>query len=165
MLFLWRFWQPRVLNHKKGDHMSQALLEMAKELVTALIHQRRLAPGEATSLLYQTHETLMHLQRSETATPEVSEAPPTRPVSMNWKSSIGKRAVTCLECGAKFRQLSLRHLRHHGLDPRSYRIKYGIPSSQSLSAREATARRRELVQQVRPWELARAKRIEARETE
>lgn len=144
--------------------MSQALLEMAKELVTELIHVRRLAPDEATSLLHRTHETLMDLQRNETKEPDAEVSQPTRPVTMNWKSSIGKRAVTCLECGAKFRQLSLRHLRKHDLDPRSYRIKYGIPSRQSLSAREATARRRELAQQVRPWELARAKRVEAKKS-
>ncbi|ETW93174.1 MAG: hypothetical protein ETSY1_40380 [Candidatus Entotheonella factor] len=139
--------------------MSQTLLEMAKELVTELIHVHQLAPSDAASLLHRTHETLLRLQQDETAKPEVLEGQPTRAVSMSWKSSIGKRTVTCLECGAKFRQLSLRHLRKHNLDPRSYRIKYGIPSSQSLSAREATARRRELAQQVRPWELARAKRL------
>ncbi len=141
--------------------MSQALLEMAKELVTELIHVRRLAPDDATSLLHLTHQTLMNLQEAETAKSDVSEAPNPRVVSTNWKSRIGKRAVTCLECGAKFRQLSLRHLCKHDLNPRSYRTKYGIPSSQSLSAREATARRRELAQQVRPWELARAKRVGA----
>lgn len=141
--------------------MSQALLEMAKELVTALIYVHRLAPDEATSLLHRTHETLMNLQRNETEKPGVGEPQPARPVAMHWKSSIGKRAVTCLECGAKFRQLSLRHLRKHDLNPRSYRVKYGIPMRQSLSAREATARRRELAQRVRPWELARAKRIDA----
>lgn len=132
---------------------------MAKELVTELIHVHRLAPSDATSLLHRTHETLLHLQQNETAKPEMQAAQPARAVAMSWKSSIGKRAVTCLECGAKFRQLSLRHLRKHDLNPRSYRIKYGIPSSQPLSARDATARRRELAQQVRPWELARAKRI------
>lgn len=139
--------------------MSQTLIEMAKELVTELIHVHHLTPSDATSLLHCTHQTLLRLQQDETAKPEATPAQPARAASTNWKSSIGKRTVTCLECGAKFRQLSLRHLRKHDLNPRSYRMKYGIPSSQSLSARDATARRRELAQQVRPWELARAKRI------
>lgn len=139
--------------------MSQALIEMAKELVTELIHVHHLAPDDATSLLQRTHATLMSLQKDETFKSDAADAPNTRVASMHWKSSIAKRTVTCLECGATFRQLSLRHLRKHNLDPRSYRIKYGIPSSQSLSAREATARRRELAQQIRPWELAREKRV------
>jgi hypothetical protein len=40
----------------------------------------------------------------------------------------------------------------HGLDGRSYRTKYGIPRTQSLSAREVLARRRQIVQRIRPWE-------------
>ncbi len=143
--------------------MSQALLEMAKELVTELIHRHHLAPDEATSLLHRTHATLMSLQRDETEKSDVSALQSAHAMPTNWKSSIGKRDVTCLECGAKFRQLSLRHLRKHDLNPRSYRLKYGIPLNQPLSAREATARRRELAQQVRPWELARAKRLASNE--
>ncbi len=77
---------------------------------------------------------------------------------MDWKSSIHKHTVTCLECGVAFRQLSARHLRTHDLNPRSYRVKYGMPGTQTLSAREVTARRRELAQQIRPWEQAASKR-------
>jgi len=62
--------------------------------------------------------------------------------------------VTCLECGHVFKQLSIRHLRQHGLDARSYRTKYDIPQSQPLAARDTTARRRQVVQEIRPWEKA-----------
>jgi hypothetical protein len=58
----------------------------------------------------------------------------------------------CLECGHAFKQLSIRHLRQHGLDARSYRTKYGIPRSQPFAARATTARRRQVVQEARPWE-------------
>lgn len=64
-----------------------------------------------------------------------------------------------------FKQLSLRHLRIHDLDPRSYRTKYNIPRSQAVSAREVTARRRELAQQIRPWELAPSKQAAAAKEE
>jgi predicted transcriptional regulator len=80
---------------------------------------------------------------------------------VDWKSSITRHSIRCLECGETFKQLSLRHLRIHDLDPRSYRTKYNIPRSQSLSARDVTARRRELAQQIRPWELAPSKQAAA----
>jgi predicted transcriptional regulator len=70
----------------------------------------------------------------------------------HWKKSITKHAVTCLECGASFRQLSSRHLKLHDLDGRTYRTKYGIPVTQSLAARATTALRQQIVQQSRPWE-------------
>lgn len=75
----------------------------------------------------------------------------------DWKRSIAKNSIKCLECGEAFKQLSLRHLSTHDLDPRSYRTKYNIPRSQALSARAVTSRRRELAQQIRPWELAPSK--------
>src|SRR4029450_4164006 len=51
----------------------------------------------------------------------------TPPKPANWRKSIAKHTVTCLECGQSLKQLSVRHLKEHGLDGRSYRVKYGIP--------------------------------------
>jgi hypothetical protein len=42
----------------------------------------------------------------------------------------------------------------HGLDGRSYRVKYGIPRTQPLAAKETTLKRKEIVQSSRPWEKA-----------
>src|SRR5262249_51374814 len=80
--------------------------------------------------------------------------PETPPAPVNWKKSITKHHVTCLECGAGFKQLSVRHLRDHGLDTRSYRAKYSMPQSQPLSARSVTAVRKEIVERTRLWEKA-----------
>src|SRR5262249_2328101 len=78
----------------------------------------------------------------------------TPPERVNWKKSITKHHVTCLECGASFKQLSVRHLKDHGLDGKAYRIKYGIPRTQPLAAKEITSHRQEVVQRSRPWEKA-----------
>jgi hypothetical protein len=52
------------------------------------------------------------------------------------------------------KQLSIHHLGLHGLDGRSYRMKYAIPPTQPLAARSTTDRRRQVVRQTRPWEKA-----------
>jgi predicted transcriptional regulator len=70
------------------------------------------------------------------------------------RKSIKKYSVECLICGTIFKQLSARHLRQHDLDPRTYRQRFGIPRSQALSAKETTAMRRRVVQNIRPWEKA-----------
>ena len=72
----------------------------------------------------------------------------------DWRKSITKHTVTCLECGSTFKQLSVRHLRDHDLDARSYRTKYGIPRTQPLAAKDTTAIRKKIVQQTKPWEKA-----------
>ena len=56
------------------------------------------------------------------------------------------------------KQLSIHHLGIHGLDGRSYRMKYAIPPTQPLAARSTTDRRRQVVRQTRPWEKAPAYR-------
>lgn len=141
--------------------MSQTLLEMTKELALAQIQSHQVAPEALEDVLHSTYETLRSLETvessggngsSEGAADWAEAQAPT-----DWKGSITKHSIRCLECGETFKQLSLRHLSTHDLDPRTYRAKYQIPRSQALSSRQTTARRREMAQQTRPWELASSK--------
>jgi predicted transcriptional regulator len=76
------------------------------------------------------------------------------PEPVDWKRSMTRHTITCMECGAAFKQLSVRHLRDHDLEPRAYRVKYGILRTQPLAAKDTTAMRKRIVQQTRPWEKA-----------
>jgi predicted transcriptional regulator len=135
--------------------MSQTLLEMAKDLVMAQIAAHRLSPEDMHQALQQTYASLQALKAQEDADGSIAVATPETPSKpVHWRKSITKQRVTCLECGASFKQLSVRHLRQHELDGRSYRVKYGMPQSQPLSARSVTAMRKEIVQRSRPWEKA-----------
>src|SRR5262245_21918738 len=135
--------------------MSQTLLEMAKDLVMAQIAAQRLPPDEMHAALQQTYASLQALKTQEDAHSSVAVATPEiPPAPIHWKKNITKHHVTCLECGVSLKQLSVRHLKDHGLDGRSYRIKYGIPRLQPLAAKETTSRRKEIVQRSRPWEKA-----------
>jgi predicted transcriptional regulator len=135
--------------------MSQTLLEMAKDLVLAQIHAHRLSPEDMHAALQDTYSSLLALHAQEASNGSGAVEPPETPAApSNWRKSITKHTVTCLACGANFKQLSVRHLRAHGLDARSYRGKYGIPPRQPLSARAVTALRKQIVQQSRPWEKA-----------
>ena len=137
--------------------MNQSILEMTKDLVKSQIEHQHLSPENIQQVLQETYASLLSLKAREdqlvsSDTEYMQEAQKT-PTSVNWKKSITKHAITCLECGESFKQLSLRHLSQHGLDSRSYREKYGIPRTQPLSAKATTARRREIAQTIKPWEL------------
>jgi predicted transcriptional regulator len=148
-----RFFFP--ITHTKECSMSQTLLEMAKDLVMAQVEAHRLSPEDMHQALQQTYASLQALKAQEDANGRVAVVTPERPSKpVHWRKSITKHHVTCLECRASFKQLSVRHLREHGLDGRSYRVKYGIPRTQPLSAKETTSRRKEIVQRSRPWEKA-----------
>jgi predicted transcriptional regulator len=134
--------------------MSQTLLEMAKDLVLAQIQTHKLSSDEMHESLQQTYSSLLALKAQEDAYGSVPGATPETPIAVNWRKSITKHTVTCLACGSSFKQLSVRHLKVHGLDGQSYREKYGIPRTQSLSAKETIAMRKQIVQETRPWEKA-----------
>jgi predicted transcriptional regulator len=135
--------------------MPQSILAMAKDLVMAQIAAHRLSPEEMRTALQHAYASLQALQAQEYVNGSVAViAPEAPPEPVNWRKSITKSRVTCLECGASFKQLSGRHLKEHALDGRSYREKYRIPRTQPLAAKEITARRKEIVQRSRPWEKA-----------
>jgi predicted transcriptional regulator len=129
--------------HTKEYFMAQTLLEMAKDLVMAQIEAHRLSPEEMHTALQQTYASLKALQAQEDGHGTIAVVTPeTPPEPINWKKSITKYTVTCLECGQSLKQLSVRHLKDHGLDGRSYRAKYGIPRTQPLAAKETTLKRK-----------------------
>ena len=89
--------------------MAQSVIEMAKDLVMAQIQTGNLPPEDMQIALQRTYTGLAELKGREEA--GISLAPTgdaQEPV--NWKQSITKHTVTCLECGASFKQLSVRHL-------------------------------------------------------
>ena len=104
--------------------------------------------------LQQTYANLQALKAQEDANGSVAVVTPATPKPVDWRKSITKHVMTCLECRASFKQLSVRHLKEHGLDGRSYRLKYGIPRTQPLAAKEITSHRQEVVQRSRSWEKA-----------
>jgi len=130
---------------------------MTKDLVQSQIVHQHISPESLQQVLQDTYASLLSLKEREDRIDSESlgfvQEVATTPTIVNWKKSITKHAITCLECGQSFKQLSLRHLSQHDLDPRSYRAKYGIPREQPLSAKATTARRLEIAQEIKPWEL------------
>ena len=133
--------------------MSPSILELTKDLVIAQIQTDNMSPEDVHESTRHIFKSLLALKSRE-ATESLGAAPAAdiRRALVDWRQSITRHAITCLECGASFKQLSVRHLRYHELDGRSYRAKYGIPRTQPLAARATTARRKEIVQHIRPWE-------------
>jgi len=138
---------------EEANPITPSGLTMAKDLTLALIGAGVLAAEDMQASIREIHGCLMQLKAQEDA--RAIRFGPNRSAQasgVDWKKSITRHAITCLECGVSFKQLSNRHFRQHDLDSRSYRDKYGIPRSQSLAAKETTARRKQIVQENRPWE-------------
>ena len=110
-----------------------SVLAMAKELVLAQIRAGHLSLDAMHTLLQETYAHLMALKAHEEGSSlETMDERAVVPAPVPWKKSITKHAVTCLECGTSFKQLSRRHLKLHDLDLRAYRARFGEPARKPL---------------------------------
>jgi predicted transcriptional regulator len=133
--------------------MTQTLVEIATVFVVAQIRVRPCPPDVIDQILHTTHATLLALSRREAAQKikrqkdaQLSETL----VSLRQRpwATLQRAQVICLECGKSYRLLSIRHLVLHGLTAKTYKKKWGIPLSQSLSAQSLTKLRR---RKARAW--------------
>ena len=124
--------------------MSKPIVEICASLVAAQASRMQQTPeqlAEGLQVLFKTLTDLSQRERQLTSSTEQSVEPQAQ-------ASIQHNQVVCLECGKAFQLLSTRHLALHGLNHRSYKEKYHIPMTQSLSARALSARRRKLAKEL-----------------
>ena len=122
--------------------MAKSLYELAAEIVAAQASAAKLSAEEINALINQTYESLKNVKADEEGAPEEEAAPAMKP-----KDSIKQNSVTCLECGKKFKILTKRHLKEHGLTPKEYKAKYGFKARQPLSAKSLSAKRRKVAKE------------------
>ncbi len=67
------------------------------------------------------------------------------------KDAVRESTVVCLECGAKFKMLTKRHLALHGLTPAEYKAKWGLKKSSSLACKSLQRMRRKKMQDMQLW--------------
>jgi predicted transcriptional regulator len=126
----------------------ETILNMTRDLILAQVRQRAIDADGINDWLRTTHGTLLRLWLAEhqpAALPLLAGEP------ADWRKSIKNRHITCLICGDRYRQISIKHLATHALTLAEYRERFDIPRSQPLSARAVTARRREVMHRVKPW--------------
>ena len=126
----------------------ETILQMSSDLILAQVRQRNIDSETIVDWLRVTHRTLLKLWLAEHQ-PAVEVPPQSR--AIDWPRSIREKYIVCLACGDRFRQLGGRHLHTHGLTAKMYRERFGIPTTQPLSARELTAQRRQIMLGVKPW--------------
>jgi len=122
--------------------MAKSLYELAAEIVSAQAAVSKLTPEEINELIKTTYDSLKNVKANEEGA-EAEEAAP----AMDPKKSIKQNSVTCLECGKKFKILTKRHLKDHGLTPKEYRKKWGFKARQPLSAKSLSAKRRKVAKE------------------
>jgi predicted transcriptional regulator len=125
--------------------MPKSLVEMASEIVAAQASHTPMSPEEISEVVRRVFDILQNLQsieagQSDTYASESSDR-------INPQDSIQRNRVICLVCGKEFKLLSNRHLALHGMTSRDYKLKYGLPLRQALSAKSLTMARRKIAKE------------------
>jgi len=123
--------------------MSKTLVEMASEIIAAQAHRAPMSPEEISAGVKKIFVILQQLQGLEASMPGSSAGEGI----LTPQDSIQRNRVICLECHKEFKLLSNRHLALHGMNSREYKLKYGLPMRQALSAKSLTLARRKIAKE------------------
>lgn len=116
------------------------VLVMASEIVAAFASNNQMSQSDLPDLIRSVHGTLQGLAGGgDSAEDARSDTPPAPAVPID--ASVGKDAITCLECGKGFKTLK-RHLStEHGLSPAEYRARWQLSKDYPLVAPSYSKRR------------------------
>ena len=117
------------------------VLVMAAEIVAAYASRNQMAQGELPDLIQTVYGTLNGLAggAGDGGGDAAPEAPPVPAVPID--ASVGKDAITCLDCGKNFKTLK-RHLStEHGMTPADYRARWQLSKDYPLVAPDYSKRR------------------------
>ena len=127
---------------------------LTAEIVSAYISNNHLQTAELTALISSVHAAIGGLGKaSESSGPTVEKLTPAQ-----IKKSITPDALISFLDGRRYKTLK-RHLSKHGLDPASYRARYGLPVDYPMVASSYSEARSAL---SRSTGLGRKKAVPAR---
>lgn len=133
-----------------------SLIEISANLVTLQASKAPMSVDQILSEISRVHKGLTDLESGK----QVNIAGEVKPTISN-KEAFKKTEVVCMVCGkGGFKTLS-RHLHTaHGMKPTEYRKEFGIPRTQSLTAKTySQARRKSALERGLADNLAKAREV------
>lgn len=133
------------------------LVVLTGDLVSAYVTNNSLPASELPALIGSVHAALVGLGApSQNSAPAAAEVE--KPTPAQVRKSISEDSLISFVDGKPYKTLK-RHLSTHGLDPHSYRQRYGLPNDYPMVAPAYAAQRSQLARQIglgRPGSLAKA---------
>jgi predicted transcriptional regulator len=115
-------------------------VELAAEIVAAYVKNNSVSPSELPKLLTNVYAALNGLATGHSAPVPVAEPAVEKATPAQIRKSIRPDALISFVDGKPYKTLK-RHLGTHGLDPHSYRQRYGLPSDYPTVAPSYAAQR------------------------
>lgn len=121
---------------------NETLITLAADIVGAHVSNNAVATADVASLI-RTVFVALQSAAQPTAPVEVRAEP-----AVSVRASIKPDAITCLECGAKFKMLKRHLTTDHGTTPAQYRERWNLGSDYPMVASNYSARRRDLALKI-----------------
>jgi predicted transcriptional regulator len=145
-----------VADNKNG--LSPNVVERASEIVAAYVSNNSIPASELPSLIQSVHNAISGLASGSVPGGATSAAEVERPTPAEIRKSVRPDGLVSFIDGKTYKTLK-RHLSSHGLDPRGYRERYGLPADYPMVAPSYAAQRSALAKAIglgRPGALAAA---------
>jgi predicted transcriptional regulator len=120
------------------------LIELTAQIVSAHIYNKQMTSEEMHQELQKVHESLKALDAGPPPIANESLVSTEAP-KLSIKQAFKKDEVICMVCSKGGFKTLKRHLNQaHQLTPRQYRKQFGIPATQSLTAKNYSESRRKV---------------------
>lgn len=140
-----------------AEDMMHQLTLYVSDVISAYVANNPLPAAELPGLIGSVHAALKRLAEADTVDGSSKAAEKVqKPTNAEIRKSIGRDGLVSFIDGKVYKTLK-RHLSSHGLDPESYRERFGLPSDYPMVAPSYAARRSALAKEIglgRPGALA-----------
>ncbi len=121
--------------------------DLAAEIVSAYVSNNPVPPADLPALIARVHAAVSGLAAAGgpgAATPDVEVE---KPSTAQIRKSVRDDGIVSFIDGRTYKTLK-RHLNSHGLDPRSYRERYGLPTDYPMVAPSYAEQRSQLAKAI-----------------
>ena len=127
------------------DNQTLNFVDLAGDIVAAYVSNNSVPTSELPSLIQGIHAALTRLASgaAEPAPEEIHE----KPTPAQIRKSVTPGGLVSFLDGKTYKTLK-RHLTGHGLDPHSYRQRYGLPADYPMVASDYAAQRSALAKSI-----------------
>ncbi|AWN36707.1 MucR family transcriptional regulator [Methylobacterium radiodurans] len=133
------------------------IVVLTGDIVSAYVSNNSVPAAELGGLIAGVHAALLRLTHAGAGVGSApAEEPVEKPSAAQIRKSVTDEGLISFIDGKTYKTLK-RHLTTHGLDPRSYRQRYGLPDDYPMVAPAYAAQRSALAKQIglgRPGALA-----------
>ncbi|GJE12998.1 MULTISPECIES: MucR family transcriptional regulator [Methylobacterium] len=122
-------------------------IELAGELVAAYVSNNPVPASELPNLIQTVHDAVAGLSSDASTSGTALARNVEKLTSAQIRKSVREDGIVSFIDGKTYRTLK-RHLTSHGLDPKSYRDRYGLPSDYPMVAPSYAAQRSALAKAI-----------------